>query len=97
MHALRQLPRLLAKRGAVHFQHAHVRRDSSVAAVPVQKYWAGGKYLLGLGAFGFAAQSEEIRDHAHLAWLIPTRLARDIVSAVSIVTGTFGFAAGCQT
>lgn len=83
MQTLRRLPLLLSK--AVLVQQ---RQQSSLAlAAPAQKFAVGAKYLFGVGAAYWAYQSEDVAEHARLAYLIPTRLARDVIAAVSIVVG----------
>lgn len=83
MQTLRQLPLLLSR--AVLVQQ---RQQSSLAmAAPAQKFAVGAKYLFGIGAAIWASESEHVAEHARLAYLIPTRLARDVVTAMSIVVG----------
>ncbi len=43
--------------------------------------------VLGTGGVLWAAQSDEVAKNARLAYLIPTRLARDVFTAASIVIG----------
>jgi hypothetical protein len=45
------------------------------------------KYLAGAGAALWATQQEEVGERAQLAWLICTRLARDVYTAAAIVAG----------
>eukprot|EP00878_Enallax_costatus_P022583 GHUV01023973.1.p1 GENE.GHUV01023973.1~~GHUV01023973.1.p1 ORF type:complete len:213 (+),score=58.02 GHUV01023973.1:171-809(+) len=81
MQTLRQLPVLLSRAAVV-----QQRQQSSLAvAAPIQKLAVGAKYVFGVGAAYWAYQSEEVAEHARLAYLIPTRLARDVAIAVSIV------------
>lgn len=58
-------------------------------ATSTQKVAVAAKYLFGVGAAAWVYQSDQAAEHARLAYLIPTRLARDVVTAVSIVVGEF--------
>lgn len=92
---MRRLPALLAlaSRQAIcsgtAWQRQRQLQQSSLATVApaAQKITVGAKYLLGFGAAAWASQSETIAENARLAYLIPTRLARDVITAVSIVVG----------
>jgi hypothetical protein len=89
----RRVP-LLLHRLAHQFQSAgqgqlHAREQSVLVAPAAQKVAVGMKYLAALGGVVFAAsQSDGVASQARLAYLIPTRLARDIYTAASIVAGT---------
>jgi hypothetical protein len=47
----------------------------------------GLRYVIGIGAAAWASQQETVVEKARLAYLIPTRLARDVYTAASIVAG----------
>ncbi|KAF8067287.1 ABC1 [Scenedesmus sp. PABB004] len=93
MQRLAALPRLAAAaRGAA---AAAARQQSAVAAggaaaaaagpAGASKLALGAKYLAGAGAAAWASQSDGAWEAARLAYLIPTRLARDVAAAASIV------------
>lgn len=92
MQTFRRLPRLLVEAVLVNQQ----RQQSSLAlAAPAQNITVAAKYIFGVGAAVWASQSEEAAEYARLAYLIPTRLARDVVTAVSIVVGKYQDASSC--
>eukprot|EP00879_Flechtneria_rotunda_P031719 GHRR01034673.1.p1 GENE.GHRR01034673.1~~GHRR01034673.1.p1 ORF type:complete len:438 (+),score=116.78 GHRR01034673.1:236-1549(+) len=84
MHSLRRLPVLLARHRLVSGFQSQQQSTLAVAA-PLQKVAVGVKYLFGAGVALWASQSETVMENARLAYLIPTRLARDIATAASIV------------
>lgn len=65
--------------------------SSSLTLVPPrQRLTAFTKYFLGFSAVALASsqtQEGQLIERARLAWLIPTRLARDVYAAATIVAG----------
>lgn len=88
---LRRLPGLLSAATYHVSLPGQQSRQHSISAIGAQKAAVGAKYLLGFAAAAvsglFASQSESVAETARLGYLIPTRLARDVYTAVSIVAG----------
>ncbi|KAF6264636.1 ABC1 family-domain-containing protein [Scenedesmus sp. NREL 46B-D3] len=88
MHVFRQLPVLLvsaASRSALQIARQQQHSSLAAAAPAAQKVSIGAKYLFGIGAATWASQSDSLAEHARLAYLIPTRLLRDVITALSVV------------
>lgn len=89
MYRLRLLPRLVRQQQAA--WQGGERQHSVVAAPAVQKSLVGLKYLAGCASLlaGGALGDQVVTEgkNTRLALLIPTRLARDVYCAASIVSG----------
>jgi hypothetical protein len=82
-----RMHRLSSQHSFVHLQFQQQSSVTAAAPATAQKALVAGKYLLGLGGVAAASQSETVAEKAHLAYLIPVRLIRDVYTAASIVTG----------
>ena len=88
-----QLQRVSLQRGLCQLQHTLLRRHASapaaaaLTAVSAQKLAIGLKYLAGAGVAWWAASQDSVTERTRLTWLISSRLARDVMTATSIVAG----------
>lgn len=94
MHRLSRLGRLLChtavRAAAASQQHRPITSAPAGVAAASQRALVGVKYIAGVGVAAWASQQEGLVEQARLAYLIPTRLARDVFTAAAIVAGGGG-------